>query len=354
MRLAFAPYELIFKRPAGTSRGVLNVKKTYFIKIWDENDPSVFGIGEAALFPGLSAEDNDRYEYKLIELLANVAIGRPTDLSRHPSIQFGFEQAIRDFSSGGRGIYFDSGFTAGMQEIVINGLVWMGSKEMMVEQVERKIADGYNCVKLKIGAIDWESEIDIIRSIRDRFSPEQLTIRVDANGAFSMDTVFPRLKALADLGVHSIEQPIPAHLAGGELMQFVCRMSPIPIALDEELIGVFTRDEKQQLLDTIAPQYIILKPALIGGFSGAEEWIALAEERGIGWWATSALESNVGLSAIAQWTATLRPEIPQGLGTGALFTNNFPSQLLLQSDKLSFRPDAVRDNSVFDSLDWRS
>lgn len=354
MRLAFAPYSLIFKQPAGTSRGVLTEKKTWFIKIWDEKDPSVFGIGEASLFPGLSAEDNDGYELKLVELLANVAIGQPTDLSRHPSIQFGFEQAIRDFSSGGKGLYFPSPFTAGESVIDINGLVWMGKKEFMLRQIESKLAEGYKCIKLKIGAIDLKSELNLIRYIRERYNSQQLTIRVDANGAFSMETVFPVLQKLSELDVHSIEQPIPAHLAGGELMAFVCRLSPIPIALDEELIGVFTREEKQSLLSTIRPQYIILKPALVGGFSGAMEWIELAEERGIGWWITSALESNVGLNAIAQWTATLAPSIPQGLGTGALFTNNLPSPLSLSGDQLAYNPDCVRDNSIFDTLDWRT
>lgn len=351
MRLEFAPYVLRFKRPSGTSRGILTEKLTYLLRITDQSDPERVGIGEAALFRGLSAEDNDRYVYKLIELLANIALGRPTDLSRHPSIQFGLEQAILDFSNGGKGILFPSPFTRGEYEIDINGLVWMGPKEDMLEQVERKIADGYKCIKLKIGAIDWASELEIIRGIRERFSPEELTIRVDANGAFTMDNVFPRLRQLDDLGVHSIEQPIRA--GNWEQMHTVCKMSPVPVALDEELIGVFDTRDRELLLDVIRPQYIILKPALVGGFSGAREWINLAEKRGIGWWITSALESNVGLNAIAQWTATFQPEIPQGLGTGALFTNNFPSMLSLKGDKLSFLAGTERDNSVFDNLDWR-
>ena len=177
-------------------------------------------------------------------------------------------------------------------------------------------------------------------------------VRVDANGAFSMDDVFPRLKLLADLGIHSIEQPIRA--GSPELMAFVCKMSPVPVALDEELIGVYDTDNRKRLLDSINPAYIILKPALVGGFSGAAEWIELAKERGIGWWITSSLESNVGLNALAQWTATLDTGgLPQGLGTGALFTNNAPSQLSLSGDKLSFDTAAVRDKSFFEALPWR-
>lgn len=352
MRLSFAPYILHFRTPSGTSRGILTEKPTYFIKLYDEQNPEVCGIGEAPYFPGLSPEDGSRYEYKLIELLANVALGRQTDLSRHPSIQFGFEQALYDLVSGGKGIYFPSKFTEGEAHIDINGLVWMGSHDEMLQRVEEKLSLGFRCIKLKIGAIDWQSEIDLIRAIRRRCSANEITVRVDANGAFSMDDVFPRLKLLADLGIHSIEQPIRAGYP--ELMAFVCKMSPVPVALDEELIGVYDTESRKRLLDCIKPAYIILKPALVGGFSGAAEWIELAQERGIGWWITSSLESNVGLNALAQWTATLGTGgLPQGLGTGALFTNNAPSRLVLSGDKLSFDTAAVRDKSFFDALPWR-
>lgn len=351
MRLKFVPYNLHFKKPAGTSRGVLNEKITYFLRLEDEKDPSHFGIGEAAIFPGLSPENPDKYIFKVIELLANVALGRPTDLSQFPSLQFGFEQAILDYTNSAQGIYFPSAFTRNESDITINGLVWMGSKEEMMKQVEEKLKLGFACVKLKIGAIDWQSELDIIRSIRSKYPSDRLIIRVDANGAFTMDNVFPRLKELADLGVHSIEQPIKAGTP--ELMAFICKMSPLPIALDEELIGHFYKRDKELLLDSINPHYIILKPALVGGFTGAKEWIDLAESRGIGWWITSALESNVGLNAIAQWTATFAPEMPQGLGTGALFTNNAPSRLVLKGDKLSFDVDSKRDIEFFNSLPWR-
>lgn len=351
MRLGILPYMLHFKQPAGTSRGVMTEKPTYLLKIWDEANPELFGIGEAAVFPGLSPEADHRYEYKLIELLANIAIGRPTDLSRHSSIQFGLEQALRDFASGGKGLYFPSEFTDGKKEIVINGLVWMGSYEEMLSRVTEKIEAGFKCIKIKIGAIDWEREISLIRGIRERFSPEQVMIRVDANGGFSLDNVFPKLKALADLGVHSIEQPIPA--GNEELMQFVCRMSPVPVALDESLIGIYGIEAKRKLLDIVMPKYIILKPALCGGFSGAEEWIAAADERGIGWWVTSALESNVGLNAIAQWTASIGAKGAQGLGTGALYTNNFLTPLLLRDESLRYDPTLADCHSQFKDMDWK-
>ncbi len=343
---------LHFKQPAGTSRGIMTEKPTYLLKVWDERNPEIFGLGEAAVFPGLSPEADHRYEYKLIELLANIAIGRPTDLSRHSSIQFGIEQALRDFASGGRRRYFDSPFTQGERPIIINGLVWMGNYEEMHRRLDEKVDAGFKCVKLKIGAIDWREELKLISDIRRRYDADRLTIRVDANGGFSMDHVMPVLKQLADLQVHSIEQPIPA--GNPDLMKFLCEVSPLPIALDEELIGVPTREERMQLLDYIRPQYIILKPALCGGFSGADEWIEAADAVGAGWWITSALESNVGLNAIAQYAGSLATTMPQGLGTGALFTNNFELPIRLQGEELTFLPDAEIDDAQFTSLDWKA
>lgn len=351
MRLAYAPYNLIFKTPGGTSRGILKEKLTSFIKIWDEADPSHFGIGEAAVFPGLSPEAGPGYELKMIELLANVALGRPTDLSRYSSIQFGLEQAILDFSHGCKGIYYDSPFIHGDEILTINGLVWMGSLKEMTERIEEKVNAGFHCIKLKIGAIDWEQEQRMIAAVRERFSPEKLEIRVDANGGFNMENVFPRLAWLAGQHIHSIEQPIPA--GEWELMAFVCKMSPVPVALDEELIGISDTSRKIELLNTVRPAYIILKPALCGGFSGASEWIRLAKERNIGWWVTSALESNVGLNAIAQWTATLDVKMPQGLGTGALFTNNFESPLRLDGEHLTYNPGIRISREQFSRLKWR-
>lgn len=350
MRFAFAPYLLHFKEPGGTSRGVMTEKPTFLVKVFDEKDPSHFGIGEAAVFPGLSPEADGNYVWKLTEVLANVAIGKETDLSRHSSIQFGLEQALLDYSNGCQGLYFPGPFTEGQQAIEINGLVWMGDFDRMIERIEQKIQAGFKCIKLKIGAIDWQKELEMITYIRSRFSPEQLMIRVDANGGFSMDNALPRLKQLADLGVHSIEQPIPA--GNPELMAFLCSVSPLPIALDEELIGKGTEEERMDTLDTIKPQFIILKPALCGGFSGGYEWIRLAQECGIGWWITSALESNVGLNAIAQWTAATGASGPQGLGTGGVFTDNFSTPIYLEGDNLWHKAGEKFDYSQFDNLKW--
>ena len=351
MRLAYAPYILKFKSPAGTSRGIMHEKPTFFIKIFDESDPSKFGIGECSVFPGLSPEADGNYGYKLVELLANIALGKETDLTGYSSIIFGLEQALRDYAGGCRHVYFPSEFTQGQESIEINGLVWMGDFEQMIERIDEKVGDGFHCIKLKIGAIDWKKEVDMIEYIRKKYSESKLQIRVDANGGFTMDNALPRLKRLADLGVHSIEQPIPPGVP--ELMAFLCEVSPLKIALDESLIGVYGKDKKSKLLDEVNPAYIILKPSLCGGFSGAEEWIRMAEERGIGWWITSALESNVGLNALAQWTATLHTSIPQGLGTGALFTNNFECPLRLESDKMRYDASMRIDNDIYKSLDWR-
>lgn len=350
MRLAYLPYMLKFRHPAGTSRGVLNEKATYLLKVYDERNPEIFGLGEASVFPGLSLEADGRYEYKLIELLANVAIGKQTDLSRHPSIQFGLEQALRDLASGGKGIYFPSEFTEGKREILINGLVWMGTIDEMLQRVREKIEAGFKCVKFKIGALNWNQEFELISLIR-REHP-QLEIRLDANGGFPDAEAAERLRRLAALDIHSIEQPVKP--GNPDLMVALCRTSQIPIALDESLIGMHSEAAKRMLLDYICPQYIILKPSLCGGFAGAEEWIRLAEERNVGWWITSALESNIGLNALAQWTATLKNNMPQGLGTGQLFTNNFPSPLYIEGERLEYDPAADPwDRSELQSLPWR-
>lgn len=351
MRLQFAPYVLKFKEPAGTSRGILTEKITCIIRIFDEREPQKFGIGEAAIFPGLSPEADDRFFYKLMELQANFRIGKSTDLTRFPSLQFGLEQAIRDFSSGCRSIYSMSKFVTGEKAIEINGLIWMGDYDRMIERIDSKLEEGFKCIKLKIGAISWKDEVDMIKHIRDRYSPDEVEIRVDANGGFTMENSLPRLARLHDLGVHSIEQPIKA--GSPELMRFLCDVSPLPIALDEELIGKYTREEKSNLLDEVKPRYIVIKPTLTGGYSGATEWIEEAEERGIGWWITSSLESNIGLNALAQWVATLDTRMAQGLGTGALFTNNFECPLYLEADSLRYDPNKVIDRSIYDGLDWR-
>ncbi len=351
MRLQFAPYVLKFNEPGGTSRGILTEKITCILRIFDENDPEHYGIGEAAIFPGLSPEADDRFFYKLMELQANIRLGLKTDLERFPSLQFGLEQAIRDFSGGCERVYFESPFVHGENSIEINGLVWMGDYDRMIERIEQKLNYGFKCIKLKIGAIDWRKEVDMIQYIRDRYDRDHVEIRVDANGGFDMDCAIPRLKRLADLDVHSIEQPIKA--GNPMLMRFLCDVSPLPIALDEELIGKFTHEEKAATLDEIKPAYIVIKPSLTGGFSGAREWIDLAEERSIGWWITSSLESNIGLNALAQWVATLHTDIPQGLGTGGVFSNNFEAPIYLDKDRLRYDPQKKTDRKQFDSLDWR-
>lgn len=352
MRLAYAPYILNFKFPAGTSRGVLTEKPTFLLKVWDEANPTVYGIGEASVFPGLSPEADGNYGYKLIELLANVALGRDTDLSRYSSIKLGLEEALRDFASGGRGLYYPSAFTEGRKEIVINGLVWMGTVAEMAERAAKKVDEGFKCLKFKIGARDWHEELEMIRAVRSMFGPSELEIRVDANGAFEPDEALRKLHDLSKLYIHSIEQPIapgdPASMAE------ICALSPIPVALDETLIGIHSEAGREMVLDMIQPAYIILKPSLCGGFDGAEQWISKAEERNIGWWVTSALESNVGLNAIAQWVASLKISMPQGLGTGGLFTNNFTTPLHLDGERLGYTPGVSMDHSQFDSLDWHS
>lgn len=352
MRLAYCPYTLKFIHPAGTSRGVLLEKPTCLLRIWDENQPDIAGYGEAAVFPGLSPEANESFEYKVVELLANVALGKPTDLSRYSSLQFGLEQAILDLSNGAEGLYYPGDFCSGISGITINGLIWMGDREEMHRRLLDKIEQGFRCIKIKVGAIDWDDELDLIRYIRNLPQGDEITVRVDANGGFGMDDCLPRLKQLADLGVHSIEQPIPAR--NHDLMRFLCEVSPLPIALDEDLIGICDDEERRRMLDYVKPRYIVLKPALCGGFSGADRWIALAEERGIGWWITSALESNLGLDAIAQYTAARKVSMPQGLGTGALYTNNFSSPLLLEGDILRRPGSAQEMRRQLAALPWRS
>lgn len=352
MRLQFAPYMLKFNEPGGTSRGVLTEKITCIMRLFDEECPGQYGIGEAAVFPGLSPEADDRFFYKLMELQANIRIGKKTDLSHFPSLQSGLEQAIRDYASGGQGIYYQSPFIHGETDIEINGLVWMGDYDTMIERIESKLNEGFRCIKLKIGAIDWKKEVDMIEYIRSRYSRDKVEIRVDANGGFDMDNAIPRMQRLYDLDVHSIEQPIKA--GHQMLMKFLCQVSPLPIALDEELIGKFNIEEKRKTLEEIKPKYIVIKPSLVGGFSGAEEWISLAEQQRIGWWITSSLESNIGLNALAQWVATLDTKgMPQGLGTGGVFSNNFHSPIYLEGDKLKYDPFKTISREQFAKLDWR-
>lgn len=330
LRAEYKPYTLIFKETAITSRNSMDVKTTYLLRLWDDVNPEVCGIGECNLFEGLSAEDTPDYQ----QLLA-FACNTPDALPPISSIRFGFETARLSLRAGGSDRLFDTSFTSGVNPITINGLVWMGDKHTMMQRMRQKLNSGFRCIKIKIGGIDFADELSMLAALRSEFSPDDVQLRLDANGAFNPANALERLKRLSDFHIHSIEQPIqPGQV---EAMASLCELSPISIALDEELIGFRSDNDKAKLLDSIKPQYIILKPALCGGFAEADAWIRIASERNIGWWATSALESNIGLNAIAQWVSQYNPDIPQGLGTGALYTNNFPTSLFLEGDKMWFK-----------------
>ena len=332
MKATYHKYILNFKRPSGTSRGVMNEKETWFIVL--EKDGKK-GIGECGILRGLSIDDRPDYEEKLQWTCDNIHLGKEQlweALLEYPSIQFGVEMAFQSLSSESPFLLFPSDFTNGKKSMVINGLVWMGSEAFMKQQIEEKLAEGFTCIKLKIGAIDFDVELQLLRFIRQHFSPQQVEIRVDANGAFSSELALDKLMQLSEFKLHSIEQPIQKNET--DRMAELCKTSPFPIALDEELIGVFALADKEELLLKIKPQYIILKPSFVGGFRGTQEWISLAEKYNIGWWITSALESNIGLNAIAQWTFLQHNLMPQGLGTGALYTNNFDCPLLVSKGQL--------------------
>mgnify|MGYP001038663583 FL=1 len=361
---------LHFKQPAGTSRGVYTTRHSYYLTLTSDDMPGIEGVGECATLPDLSCDAKPEYEMTLRQVCQMVEqMGRiPYDMIRaYPSITFGLETAFASFFDAAkkfleivpaegassssemlkqRGVsvpagmenltdLFDSPFGKGEEGITINGLVWMGTYEEMLARLEEKLQAGFHCVKLKIGAIDFFKELDLIKRIRDVYTKEQVELRVDANGGFLPENAMSQLEALAKYDIHSIEQPIKQHQ--WPKMAQLCRETPLPIALDEELIGVNVRSMKEALLDTIRPQYIILKPSLHGGIYGCNEWIQLASQRGIGSWITSALESNIGLNAIAHYAAKVygpNVEMPQGLGTGQLFTDNIPMPLEIRGDKL--------------------
>lgn len=315
-------------------------KETWFIIL--EKDGKK-GIGECGILRGLSADDRPDYEEILRWTCENIHLGENQlweALMEFPSIQFGVEMAFRSLESETPFLLFPSDFTKGEKSIEINGLVWMGEEAFMKQQIEEKLATGFRCVKLKIGAIDFDQELQLLRYIRQHFTPEQVEIRVDANGAFDKTLALDKLNQLSGFELHSIEQPIQKN--NTDSMAELCKTTPIPIALDEELIGVFSLADKEALLQKIKPQYIILKPSFVGGFRGSKEWIALAEKYNIGWWITSALESNIGLNAIAQWTFLQNNSMPQGLGTGALYTNNFDCPLQVAQGQLWYKKE----------LDW--
>lgn len=334
IKASYKRHILNFKQASGTSRGVLKTKETWFIVLESNNEQ---GVGECGLFRGLSVDDLPDYEDKLKWLCQNIGLGLEgllQELIEYPSIQFGLEIAFKSLNSQDQFELFPSKFTLSKDSIPINGLIWMGTEAFMKQQIQEKIETGFKCIKLKIGAIGFETEVELIKSIRKQFNSNEIELRVDANGAFKPSEALEKLKVLSDFDLHSIEQPIKQGQI--EEMAELCEKTPLAIALDEELIGVFHVTNKNALIQTINPQYIILKPSLIGGFNGTDEWIISAENQNIGWWITSALESNVGLNAIAQYTYTKNSKLPQGLGTGGLFTNNFESPLVVDNGYLNY------------------
>ena len=334
MTATYHKYILDFKQASGTSRGILRTKETWFIILKHEGKQ---GVGECGILRGLSVDDVPDYESKLQYTCNNIHLGLDelyAQLKAYPSIQFGLEMAFQSLKSKSAFELFPSEFTNGTAAIPINGLIWMGSEDFMKQQIKAKIEAGFSCIKMKIGAIDFDTEMKLLKSIRKEFSVSDIELRVDANGAFSKEEALLKLQELSKLQLHSIEQPIKQGQI--EAMAKLCAETPLPIALDEELIGVFDAEKKAELLQQISPQYIILKPSFVGGWKGSNEWISFAESQQIGWWITSALESNVGLNAIAQWTYQLQNNMPQGLGTGSLFTNNFESPLDVKQGNLHY------------------
>lgn len=344
MKATYKQHILNFKSPSGTSRGVLKTKETWYL-ILEDGDSK--GIGECGILRALSYDDRPDYEQKLQWTCENIDKGKQwlwEKLRAYPSIQFGVEMAFMSLESSDPYILFPSPFTKGKSSIDINGLVWMGDETFMKSQVEERLASGFSCIKMKIGAIEVEKELAILTSIRKHFGKDKITLRVDANGGFAFAKAKEILQQLAQLDIHSIEQPIAT--GNWQEMKELCQETPTPIALDEELIGITDVTKKVELLQTIQPQYIILKPSFIGGYKGSEEWIEIANNLGIGWWITSALESNVGLNAIAQWTYELGAKGPQGLGTGSLFTNNIPSPLEVKKGMLHYMPEVSWDFKI--------
>ncbi len=330
---------LLFKRPAGTSRGVYTSRQVYYAQFTNVENPLHYGVGEFAPLPKLSQDDVPNYAELVKKFCLSFAESGTLDLESlrpYPSILFGLEMAQKQLEANSSlKLFGNTAFALGEEGLRINGLIWMGTKEQMFQGIKDKLVQGFHCIKLKVGAIDFNEELALVKHIRQHFGKDEIELRLDANGAFTPQNVHQRLEELAQYDIHSIEQPIAVNQ--WELLSKLCQgESPIPIALDEELIGRNSLGERQLLLDTIKPQYIILKPSLHGGFSGSDEWISEAKKRAIGYWATSALESNIGLNAIAQWCATHQAILPQGLGTGMLYTNNIDLPLSIEGERLWF------------------
>lgn len=326
--------DLQFKKPAGTSRGILKSKPSFIIHLKD-NERDAISRGECSIIPGLSRETTEQVENLLNQIENFVrqsdSLNFPEEFNIYPSVRFALETALLTLQNPKPDTLFDNEFTLGQKGIPINGLIWMEKPENMWEQMLQKVTAGFRCIKMKVGALDFSSELNLLEKFRVKFG-DTIQLRLDANGAFNANDALRKLERLSKYSIHSIEQPVKA--SQWKLMHELCAYSPIPIALDEELIGIRTKVEKEDLLNSIQPQYIILKPSLIGGLKEADEWTLIAENSNIGWWATSALESNIGLNAIAQWTANYPIKIAQGLGTGSLYMNNIPSSLIIKEDKL--------------------
>lgn len=338
-KITITPRTFHFKQPAGTSRGTYTTRTSWFIELTDDDAPGRTGVGECAPLPDLSCDAGPGYAERLRAFCDKFEQEGEIDydaMADYPSMLFGLETALLSLERGSHDL-FDTAFGRGETGIPINGLVWMGSFDEMLARMEEKISQGFRCIKLKIGAIDFDAETDLLKRIRERFSPREMQIRLDANCAFPYDQALYKLELLSQYAIHSIEQPIKTRRWGD--MAELCRDSPLPIALDEELIGINDTETKSQMLNIIKPAYIVLKPSLHGGMHGVEEWIRLAAERGIGSWITSALESNVGLNAIAQLTAKMygdRITMPQGLGTGLLYTDNVPMPIEIRNNAIWF------------------
>lgn len=342
MKINYKKHILEFITPAGTSRSVLHTNAIWIIRIEDNGR---VGYGECNPLEGLSLDHSDDFEVILKNFIINFEEEghiKMDLLSDYPAMKFAFESALLDMNTNGKMILFPSEFTRGESSIAINGLLWMGSKDYMLEQLGKKIKEGFSCIKMKIGAIDFQHEIDVLTAIRKNYSSNDIEIRVDANGAFKAEEALDKLKVLSSFDIHSIEQPIA--VGQWKEMKYLCENSPISIALDEELIPLRNKKDRIDLIRVVKPDYIILKPSLLGGFEDCDEWIDIAERSGVKWWMTSALESNIGLNAIAQYSYAKGVTMPQGLGTGGLYANNYPSPMYISNGNLFYDPNKSWEN----------
>ena len=357
LKAAYKKHLLKFKFEAGTFRGVLTDRAVWYIQV-REAGQEIFGLGECGPLKGLSIDDREDFEEALADVLSGVeGMEMPREEKAIlsfvkeivpaflPSVRFGLETAMLDLYHKGKRMIFKNDFITAGRPLPINGLIWMGNREFMLRQVEEKIGQGFSCIKMKIGSLDFDQECDMLRCIREKYG-DDITLRVDANGAFSVQEALEKLHRLASYNIHSIEQPIRA--GRWQEMKQLCRESPVPIALDEELIGQELK--RNELLATIQPTFIILKPSLLGGLQATRSWIESAESMDIGWWITSALESNIGLNAISQFTANFSNLLPQGLGTGMLYINNIPSPLGLTGGFLRHSEKSLWDLSVIGDI----